>query len=93
MALEGGKFKNFSALRADVKRRSAPGILPPPRENPGYAPDLSQAKGRFQLNIGQTKQNPQRRSGQKAAKAEEGCNNLELPLSGISLPRTNYSRL
>ena len=38
MVLEGGKFKNFSALRAEVKRRSAPGILPPPRKNPGYAP-------------------------------------------------------
>ena len=39
MVLEGGKFKIFSALRADEKRRSAPGILPPPRKNPGYAPD------------------------------------------------------
>ena len=38
MVLEGGKFKIFSALRADEKRRSAPGILPPPRKNPGYAP-------------------------------------------------------
>ena len=32
MVLEGGKFKIFSALRADEKRRSAPGILPPPRK-------------------------------------------------------------
>ena len=32
MVLEGGKFKIFSALRADEKRRSAPGILPPPLE-------------------------------------------------------------
>ena len=41
MVLEGGKFKKFSALRAEVKRRSAPGILPPPRKNPGYAPARS----------------------------------------------------
>ena len=32
MVLEGGKFKIFSALRAEEKRRSAPGILPPPLE-------------------------------------------------------------